>query len=284
MSKGKKIILMSTSGKVKTVEVREGKEQIDFDAILKEFGDEKTFILPEDSLHYGKNGESKNFNAFVSGDNAPPIPIPPTKHSVSPPKSSYLTISTTPYYKEGDNKKKGTVPMNVVAGSTSVPAFNKSEGQSEYVTPTFPTQQITYKRYWLNTYSVTVQGPQSFSRKITTAEGMVQTEITTMSAELGVKTANLSAKVSISTSSSVSISESKQQEDTYSFDVPDGKTGIWTLWQLVDVYFFVDGNGVPITWTGTGYYLGLFSVKNMALINTFENQLEIYSASLELYD
>lgn len=288
MSNNKKITLMSTSGKVKTASINEGNEQADYDALVQEFGDEHTFIVPKNSPHYGKNGQSKSIHAAVSGDNAPPIPIPPNKHSVSPPKSSYLTISTTPYYKTGDHATKGTVPLSVVApGFPNIPAYNKSEGQSEWVTPDFPTQQITYKRYWLNTYSVTVQGPQSYKRTITTKEGMVETDITTMSAEFGVQSEFLSAKVSASTSHSVSISESTEQTDEYSFDVPEGKTGIWTLWQLVDVFFFVDGNGDPITWVGDGHIdMGIIkpTFPNMVLMNTFENRLEVYSASLELYD
>ena len=288
MSNSKKITLMSTSGKVKTASISEGNAKADYEALAKEFGDEKTFIIPRNSPHFGKNGQSKNVHTLITEDNAPPIPIPPNKHSVSPPKSSYLTISTTPYYKEGDHAAKGTVPLNVVApGYPNIPAYNKNEGQSEWVTPDFPTQQITYKRYWLNTYSVTVQGPQRYTRKITTSEGMVETDITTMSAEFGVNSDFLSAKVSASTSHSVSISKSTEQTDEYSFEVPAGKTGIWTLWQLVDVFFFVDGNGEPITWVGTGHMdIGIAKLKfpNMVLMNTFENQLEIYSASLELYD
>lgn len=219
----------------------------------------------------------------VAADNAPPVPVPTTPSDVLPKKSGYLTISTSPYYKDGDIKD-GKVPVNVLYKGKGMPAYNKIDGQSNYVLPEFPTQQLQNQRYWLNTFSITVSGPQTFTREIETIQGMSTTDMSTFSAELGVAVSDLSVKVSASTSHTVTITESNTVTDTYNFTVPKGKIGVWTLWQLVDVFIFVDENEVPITWIGNIYMGGFPIGENYACINTFQTNLETYNANLVLFD
>ena len=169
-------------------------------------------------------------------DSLPPIPKPANKDALMPEKSIEILVSTH------------GIELSVCVGKdTYIPAVHEFfRGE-----PPFPAStKVAYKRYWINTGSYTLNGPQHFEQSITTSQGMSKTKSLTMSAELGVAWQGLSAKISATTSTSISITEEKSVTEKYSFDVKSGTTVVYTLWQLVEEFVMMDNAGNPIDWTG----------------------------------
>jgi len=117
--------------------------------------------------------------------------------------------------------------------------------------PMFPAgTQLQYGRHWDRVYTETVAGPQKFTRSISRTDGSSVTDSITLGAELGVTAAGISAKLSASTSHSVTISSSTQVTDSYDISADKGEVNVWTLWQMVEVFTITDASGNPITYQG----------------------------------
>lgn len=143
--------------------------------------------------------------------------------------------------------------------------------------PPFPTpSKILYKRYWVNTGSYQLIGPQSFSKAITTTQGMSKTKTTTLSAELGVAVKGLSAKLSTTVSTSITITEETSVTETYSFDIKAGSTVVYTLWQLVEEFVLSDSASKPIEWSGRLIVGGIVSLPAKFKDNVFTNNSKRY--------
>jgi hypothetical protein len=180
--------------------------------------------------------------AALDSSSYPPVPKPENKDDFPPQKSSEMLVSThdiAPFiYFWGD---KGESQGNYV------PAVSNEY----FTTPPFPVpSKILYKRYWLNTGSYKLVGPQHFSKALTTKQGMSQTESSTMSAEIGVELKGLSAKLSETLTTSITITEERSVTETYDFEVKAGTTVVYTLWQLIEEFALVDSANYPIEWQG----------------------------------
>jgi hypothetical protein len=177
----------------------------------------------------------------------PPIPEPQHKDDQPPEVSAELLVSANPVdrlFVETSDRKY-------------FPTSGKFKGLPVRVEPLFPaTAKLAYRRFWQNTFTITVSNAQNFTRAIETQEGMSEVDTTTLSGKLGFakelseKTLKLSAELSKTTEHAVTITENRSHTETYNFSVAEGKVAIYTLWQLVEVFALVDGNGNPIDWSG----------------------------------
>ena len=176
----------------------------------------------------------------------PPIPKPRSKDEFPPEKSSEVLVNANNVdlfvYYWGDKGYNHGAYAPVV--------WTTSKGSVNATNPAFPRAKIAYKRYWQNTGSHTLIGPQNFSKEFSTTVGMSNTNSTTLSAELGVELKGLSTKLSKSTTTSITISEEKKITETYSIEVAKRKICIYTLWQLIEVFVLVDVDDKPIEWKG----------------------------------
>jgi hypothetical protein len=85
-------------------------------------------------------------------------------------------------------------------------------------------------------------GPYQFQKTI--KHGMTVSDISSVSSELGVSAYGLSGKLSTTFSHTISIMNETDVQHT--FNVLASHTGIkqvWTLWQLIEQFVFVDRNG-----------------------------------------
>lgn len=212
----------------------------------------------------------------ASQTNLPPIPLPTGPDDLPPAVSPSIVVSTNDIplfiYFWGDEGPDHGSYFAVTTANT--PPLSLS--------PSFPSpSRIAYNRYWLNAGNYIIVGPQTFSQSITTTEGMSVTDSTTLSAEVGVAVGDLSAKLSATTSHSVTISNDQSQTQTYTLpETPAGKTCVYTLWQLVDEFILVDGNNNPIQWSGK-LNAGLFGAGFPANFpnNMFANNTRTYASS-----
>ncbi|MGI4759859.1 MAG: hypothetical protein ACRYF0_04080 [Janthinobacterium lividum] len=130
------------------------------------------------------------------------------------------------------------------------------------LTPAFPTGcRIRYGRHWERVYTQIVDGGISYERSVTTTSGSSMTETQTLSAELGVSVAGLSASLSASLSQAVTINKETQNTNRYTISCEPGKQAVFTIWQLMEVYTLVDSTGKPVTYSG-------FAELNMAMGKT----------------
>lgn len=170
----------------------------------------------------------------VAKDNSlPPIPKPATYLSQVPAQSESITVSNNPIGLFFQSIGK-YLP---VAGAT--------------LNPPFPQNcTIGYKRYWLNNFTQRIGGPQQFSHTVSSTKGMNQTDSTSLSAELGVAYGALSAKLTASTSHSITILESTATTNKMSVSVPSNKNCVFTSWQLVEEFVLLGPDGNPVNWSG----------------------------------
>lgn len=175
----------------------------------------------------------------------PPIPRPTDVNSFPPVVSDTITVAQGPLG-----------PINVAAGngyvSSDATSVQTDSGGSLPISfsPPVPHCRVLLQRYWKNLASYQIVGPQTFTRTVSLTEGTSQTDAQTLSAELGVSFQGISASLSQTLSTSITIESSTTVTESYSIDVPSGKTFIYTIWQLVDAILIVDANGNPVTTSG----------------------------------
>lgn len=294
----KKLVVMSLSGKSKSYDISDNGEAFDLELIKAEFGDEPTIFSPSSSEDDLLSLDSVSTDNVLKGVNIDlPVPQPDNKDSILPDCSEEVVVSTKIYYKTGDYEKKRNYPVYVIDkdGKLSLPAFSKGEVRSgensnHWIIPEIPVQFIQRRYYWAKTSSNRITGPQKYTQKVTATEGMSKTDTETFSMELGVEVKGLSAKVSRSISHSVTINESNSIEREYDIEVKENEIGVWTLWQLVEKFVFVDSENNPIEWTGQIYFksnpLSIVSIPPIPgrFINGFENRLSEYRADLVIFN
>jgi hypothetical protein len=218
--------------------------------------------------------------ALESDSSYPPIPKPRSKDEFPPQKSSEVIVNTN------------NIDLFVYCWGNKgfyhgayMPLFYPSIKGPVYTTyPLFPLAKIAYKRYWLNTGSHTLIGPQNFSKAFTTTVGMSNTNSTTLSAELGVEVKGLSAKLSKSTTTSITISEEKSITETYSIEVEKRKICVYTLWQLIEVFVLVDVDDKPIGWKGVWGYPPFMGIPAVFPENQFSHNCIIKVSDTVWFD
>ncbi len=175
----------------------------------------------------------------------PPIPKPSGVNSFPPGVSETITVARGAFG-----------PIKVSAGNaylrSDATSVQNNDGSTISVSfnPAVPNCQVVLQRYWQNLASYQIVGPQTFTRSVSLTEGSSQTDAQTLCAEIGVSFEGFSASLSQTLSTSITIMSSTTTTETYSITVPDGKTFIYTIWQLVDVVLLVDATGAPFSATG----------------------------------
>lgn len=173
----------------------------------------------------------------------PPIPEPQHRDDQPPEASAELLVSANPV---------DQLFVEISEGKY-LPTSGKFKGLPIRVEPPFPaTAKLAYRRFWQNTFTITIFNAHNFTRAIETQEGMSEVDTTTLSKKLGLTagTLKLSAELSKTTSHAVTITENRKVTETYNFSVAEGKVAIYTLWQLVEVFALVDDNDNTIDWSG----------------------------------
>jgi hypothetical protein len=170
----------------------------------------------------------------------PPIPQPANKDDHTPSRSEQVLVSMT-----------AVQPLYVYLTKSKI--YVPSSGKNAYCSPSFPKAvSLAYYRYWRNDGSRTIVGPQTYNLTIERTEGMSVTNEQTLSGELGVEVGGLSAKLTATTSESITVTEEKKVSEQYGIDVPAGQVCVYTLWQLVEVFTFLDNTDPdrPLKWDG----------------------------------
>jgi len=173
----------------------------------------------------------------------PPIPEPQHRDDQPPEVSAELLVSANPV---------DQLFVEISEGKY-LPTSGRFKGLPVRVEPRFPaTAKLAYRRFWQNTFTITIFNAHNFTRAIETQEGMSEVDTTTLSKKLGLTEGplRLSAELSKTTSHAVTITENRSVTETYSFSVAEGKVAIYTVWQLVEVFVLVDENDNPIDWSG----------------------------------
>jgi hypothetical protein len=86
----------------------------------------------------------------------------------------------------------------------------------------------------------------NFTRSVTVKNGTTVTDTNSLSGELGVSAYGLSARLSRTFSHTVTVMNETDVTTTYSYK-PE-KHAVWTLWQLLERFSFVDDKGNLIEW------------------------------------
>jgi hypothetical protein len=105
----------------------------------------------------------------------PPIPEPRHRDDQPPEASVELLISANPvdrlFVETSDGKY--------------LPTSGRFKGFSLRVEPPFPAAaKLAYRRFWQNTFTITISNAHNFTRAIETQEGMSEVDTTTLSKRL----------------------------------------------------------------------------------------------------
>jgi hypothetical protein len=173
-----------------------------------------------------------------------PVPRPKTPDDVMPKTSDDKVISSNWFFPwvradlDDDYYFSGESDIN---GDLKPPLYCKMD----------------YRLFWVNEYSETLTGPVEYDKTVKVTKGQSETDTHQLSAEVGVKVGDLSAKLSETTTHSVTISSSVENDETFHLKVDAGKIAVWTLWHLAEAFVIVDAGGNPVKYSGD---LALFGV------------------------
>lgn len=238
------------SGGIKPLNLSDNPTQQELDNAIKQLADAQhigPFILsndppPKDELVPASLKElikPKLLHSLDDGASGLPTPTPPKPTSptnLPVGQSDELIVSTSPV--------TGLYVKSIDTGaylSSNFPGLQ----------PAFP--QTTYMQlstYWKQVGLAVLVGPQTYTHTVSFEKGMSSTDSTTLSAELGVSLPHLSAKISSTTSHSVTTSEATTITDSYELKIEAGKTTVYVLWQLMVKLLFLDKDLTPVVWNG----------------------------------
>ena len=197
-----------------------------------------------------------------------PVPRPKTPNDVLPKNSDEKLISSN-----------GFTPCVLLT-----PGWYRSVADNLGLDPPFPPNcRMDYRLYWVNEYSEAITGPQSYDKTVKVATGQSTTDTTQLSAEVGVKIGDISAKLSETTTHSVTITNQTEDDETFHLSVPAGKIGVWTLWQLAEAFVIVDQNGNPLSYSGSTPR-GFINANVTLPQNRFVNLRSQYRADVVTFD
>jgi len=200
----------------------------------------------------------------------PKIPVPSGPLDLPPQTSDYVQVAVNPTQKLLLEWASGGFfdPKDLIIGVLS---------------PAVPDYTLVYRLYWNQAAYQQASGPQDFIYTADVTEGMSTTDSTTISGEFGVDVKGISAKLSVAFQHSITISEEHKVSHQYRIKIPEGKIGVWTLWQLVQEIIAVDSSGKQVQYSGE-VDLAFFQ-KPCSLPATLVTQsAQRYAAEMALFD
>ena len=199
----------------------------------------------------------------------PLVPIPKHKQDMPPLKSAYGIW-------EPNHDQKYNIKTDVLG-------YINPKTPGWKIQPPIPNYHLVYRTFWMRLNMQRVPGPQSFEYSVSTTEGISETTSLELSAQLGVQTPYLSASLGITFKREINVSKEKSETRTYTINVPEGKIGIWVLWQLIQEFIAIDNSGKQILWSGkvSNGFLG-FNAKLPVTLVTEGGP--IYTPQLTLFD
>lgn len=184
-----------------------------------------------------------------------PVPVPTSQHDVLPNQSEPKLLSQTSipvYVRSDDNWHRFSMKSGQYI-CIQDPLFLAPDSDPHYARfiPPLPAGiQLAYWAHWELIDSFPLDGPTKFTREVKWTCGTKTTETTTFSAELGASGGGISAKLSLSTGYSVEVAESREETQTFDFDIPKGEARVIAFWQLVESFRLVDSSGNLATYSG----------------------------------
>lgn len=227
----------------------------------------------------------------------PPVPVPEGPNEAPPDQSVLRLVTHDLYYPDGSSKKPFYVKQQ--GKNRYYPSYNKDQNPNKkkiyYCSEPKMTkpQHLDFYTYWVSLYSHIVESGVSFSKTLTSTIGMSKSLTKTLSAEVGVVYGGLSASISASISYGVTITKSSTVSDTYKIEVPEGKIGVWTLWQMVERFVIAtddarpEGSNLaykPLEWDGKLKAGNLIRQNAKLKENIFDNNSTLHYAQLTLFD
>lgn len=171
----------------------------------------------------------------VGGSPLPPIPVPSSSSDLPPIESAHMVLSDsgTRLGLFFEATKGGGSGWVADAPNTSFPgsAVTLVNYDGSWTAPDY---KLTLRRFWRRKEYTQVPPGQSFSQTYELQYGVSTTNSVTLSAELGVEAAGLSAKLTATFEQSITVSTQSTASVTYGDTAPAGSLDVWVLWQLVD--------------------------------------------------
>jgi hypothetical protein len=192
------------------------------------------------------NAELLRLGSLLLGPDAPKIPKPNSYLEVLPVFSevSFVSVHQSDmylYYPNEDNQMYGHGVYHPIAYKCPL----------ENLTPPFPADtKLAYKLYWKKIDQRIIPPNAGFEQKYTVRHGVTTNDSQTFGAELGVKAGALSAKLTETTTHSIQIVDEDTMETDYSLPALADKIQVWSVWQLVEEFAWVDSNRVEINYNG----------------------------------
>ncbi|KAA3631871.1 MAG: hypothetical protein DWQ02_15720 [Bacteroidetes bacterium] len=177
----------------------------------------------------------------------PPIPVPDGPYPIDLVRSEYITID-----------------LSNSLDSVLVRFINASGDQGDILDSirlyenNYPIK-MRHQRYWLNLGSRLVGPGTSYSFTYTWTEGTTVTESESFTHTAGIEfkssfsffgaesSLTLSYEFSSTFESTKTVSQEKSGSETQTVEAKEGVNRVYTVWQLMDVYDFVDSTGAPVT-------------------------------------
>ena len=219
--------------------------------------------------------------------NTPPIPLPQDPNDALPERSDSLIMETSdlanfsPFhngcppaieakypgmwvYLDPYNQRPSLVTDSVIIDPVTFrirvcnhPSCMAYVTANESVPGIGDAPKIQYIRYWKKIFSVVIQYPTTYRESHTYTEGTSETHGETFAYSIGVSASGwglgLSAEFSRTFSHEITVYSESSVTKEYSASSIEGKTLVFTAWQLVDGFSIVDETGA--TYSDPGYKL-----------------------------
>lgn len=196
--------------------------------------------LSSDHIAEGKLGD---------GTPLPPIPVPKSVLDQPPKFSDRIVVATNPTeklllwwdYDHGDIQF--WIPNVVGAQFGGLPGSTINY----FYGPPIPDYTLTYRRYWQQLDYQAMGAGTSYNAVEQITHGVSTTDSQSLSAELGVEGAGLSAKLTATFEHSVTIADETTVTKTWAVDAaPANTVNVWVFWQLVEEFVALGSNGLAV--------------------------------------
>jgi hypothetical protein len=187
-------------------------------------------------------------------DKFPPVPPIPTLNSKPPMESDRIVLGTSTdrisIWANSDHSSleswafdtPGTSPQfrsrSYSSWTAGLLSYWDGNPAADYT--------LTHRQFWRQVNGSYTRLPPGNSQEVTYTKtvGISETDSETISAEMGVDTGSLSAKLSATFSHSVTTSAEQSETKKESVAAPDkGMIRVWMAWQLCDEIVALDRNG-----------------------------------------